>query len=77
MDEKFLKQIFPELTNAQEVTLRLLASAIGDVTGKPEQLAQRLEQRAATLAVDRRHPTAEKWVAAMIRELREVPPAKH
>jgi len=77
MNDAFLKQLFAELTSAQEVTLRTLCAALGDVTDKPAELAYRLEQRSASVLADRRHPTAERWLTAMVRELRGETPAKH
>lgn len=69
MEEKFLKQLIAELIDAQTESIAVLASAVGDITGRPA-LAAALAARlaAAQAAADR--PTRDKMLETALRALR-------
>lgn len=68
MDEEFIKQVFAELIDANEQAIAILASATGDVIGRPE-LARALQQRLSTAQVAQPHPTRDKFLATALQSL--------
>lgn len=69
MNEEFIKQVFAELIDANEQALAILASATGDVIGRPA-LAQALQQRLANAQAAQPHPTRDRLLATAVQALR-------
>lgn len=70
MDEEFIKQVIAELVSANGHALRVLSSAIGDMSGDRAKLASLIEFHEARLQHAEPHPISEDWTQAVIRDLR-------
>lgn len=70
MNEQFFKQLVAELIDANEQAIAVLASATGDVIGRPA-LHTALQQRLASAQAAQSHPIRDKLLTTALRALKD------